>query len=148
VITTNSNESPFWLQFVLFYKDMVISWVIKNIEFMSKMHIDYTGQLRNKAFHPSGAELVTDAPVDNHGKGESFSPTDLLCTALGTCMVTVMGIKAAKLGIPYEGIQADVLKYMSLDQPRRVIKIKITIQMPQHLSDSEHKSGYSPGNRI
>lgn len=107
---------------------------------MSRMHIEYTGDLRNKSTHYSGAELITDAPTDNHGKGESFSPTDLLCAALGTCMITVMGIRAHKLNVPYEGITADVVKYMSLDQPRRVIKVKITIRMPKHLETSEYRN--------
>lgn len=107
---------------------------------MSKMHIDYEGQLRNKATHYSGAELVTDAPVDNHGKGESFSPTDLLCTSLATCMITIMGIRAAKLNVPYEGIKADVLKYMSLDLPRRVIKIKVKIEMSSILKNAPERA--------
>lgn len=107
---------------------------------MSKMHIDYQGQLRNKATHYSGAELITDAPTDNHGKGESFSPTDLLCTALGTCIITIMGIRAAKLNVAYEGVKADVLKYMSLDLPRRVIKVKIKIEMPANLKDAPERA--------
>lgn len=107
---------------------------------MSKMHIEYQGALRNKATHYSGAELITDAPTDNHGKGESFSPTDLLCTALGTCIITVMGIKAAKLNIPYEGIGADVLKYMSMDLPRRVIKVKIKINMPANIKNAAERA--------
>ena len=107
---------------------------------MSKMHIEYLGQLRTKATHYSGAELVTDAPVDNHGKGESFSPTDLLCTALGTCIITTIGIKAAKLNVPYEGVKAEVLKYMSLDQPRRVIKIKLKIEMPANIKNAPERA--------
>jgi uncharacterized OsmC-like protein len=107
---------------------------------MSKMHIDYLGQLRNKATHYSGAELVTDAPVDNHGKGESFSPTDLLCASLGTCMITIMGIRAAKLQVPFEGVQAEVLKYMSLDLPRRVIKVKVKIEMPLSLKNATERA--------
>ncbi len=107
---------------------------------MSKMHIDYQGQLRNKATHYSGAELITDAPTDNHGKGESFSPTDLLCTALGTCIITIMGIRAANLNVSYEGVKADVLKYMSLDLPRRVIKVKIKIDMPLNLKDAPERA--------
>lgn len=106
---------------------------------MSKMQIEYVGQLRNKVSHYSGAELITDAPVDNHGKGESFSPTDLLCTALGTCMITIMGIRAAKLGLPYEGVKAEVLKYMSNDLPRRVIKIKLNILMPTNLKEAPER---------
>ena len=104
------------------------------------MHIDYQGQLRNKATHYSGAELITDAPTDNHGKGESFSPTDLLCTALGTCIITIMGIRAAKLNVPYEGIKADVLKYMSTDLPRRVVKVKIKIDMPLNLKEAPERA--------
>lgn len=104
------------------------------------MHIDYLGQLRNKATHYSGAELVTDAPVDNHGKGESFSPTDLLCASLGTCMITIMGIRAAKLQVPFEGVQAEVLKYMSLDLPRRVIKVKVKIEMPLSLKNATERA--------
>lgn len=107
---------------------------------MSRMHIDYTGGLRNRATHYSGAELITDAPTDNHGKGESFSPTDLLCTALGTCMITIMGIRAVKLNVPFEGVKAEVLKYMSLDQPRRVIKVKIAIDMPKNIEHNEHRA--------
>lgn len=107
---------------------------------MSKMHIEYQGQLRSKATHYSGAELITDAPTDNHGKGESFSPTDLLCTALGTCMITVMGITAARLNVSYEGSTAEVLKYMSLDKPRRVIKVKVKISMPVNLKNSPERA--------
>ena len=107
---------------------------------MSKMQIEYVGQLRNRATHYSGSELITDAPADNHGKGESFSPTDLLCTALGTCMITIMGIRAAKLGIPYEGVKAEVLKYMSIDLPRRVIKVKIKIEMPLNLKEAKERA--------
>lgn len=106
---------------------------------MSKMYIDYVGELRNKATHYSGAEIVTDAPVDNHGKGESFSPTDLLCTSLATCMITVMGIKAQSIGVEFNGIQAEVLKYMSLELPRRVIKVKVKIKMPTHLKGATQR---------
>jgi putative redox protein len=107
---------------------------------MSKMQIEYLGELRLKATHYSGAGLITDAPTDNHGKGESFSPTDLLCTSLGTCMITIMGIRAAKLGVNYEGIRAEVLKYMSTDQPRRVVKIRLKIQMPDNLKDAPERA--------
>lgn len=105
---------------------------------MSKMHIDYEGGLRIKATHYSGSTLITDAPVDNHGKGESFSPTDLLCTALATCLVTIMGIRAAKLGVPYEGIKADIQKYMNLE-PRKVSKIKIQVFMPANLKHAPER---------
>lgn len=105
------------------------------------MHITYLGQLRNEATHYSGAKIITDAPVDNHGKGESFSPTDLLCTSLATCIITIMGIKAQKLEIPYEGITADVYKYMNMDDgPRRVVKVKVKINMPKALEYHSERS--------
>lgn len=106
---------------------------------MSKMQIEYTGGLRNKAIHSSGSEIITDAPVDNHGKGEAFSPTDLLCTALGTCMITIMGIRANKLNVAFENASAQVVKHMSIDPPRKVVKIKVTVQMPASLKEAPER---------
>lgn len=105
---------------------------------MSQMHLIYQGELRCEASHFSGARLITDAPPDNHGKGESFSPTDLLCVSLATCMVTIMGIEARKLEIPFEGISAEIKKGM-LANPRRVGKISIVLQMPAHFKDHPHR---------
>ena len=99
--------------------------------------IIYTGELRTTATHiASGNEIVTDAPVDNHGKGEAFSPTDLASTSLATCMLTVMGILARNKGINIEGTKAKVLKVMASD-PRRISKIEIEINFPESENYSE-----------
>jgi len=81
---------------------------------------------------PSGARLETDAPVDNEGKGESFSPTDLVATALAACMATIMGIAAKRHSIPLEGMEISTTKEMSTDSPRRIValKSKITVPLP------------------
>jgi putative redox protein len=80
--------------------------------------ITYLGELRCEAVHgPSGTKLLSDAPVDNHGRGESFSPTDLLATAFGTCMLTVMGIAAKRDGVRLEGTGVQLEKHMR--PPRR-----------------------------
>ncbi|MBP7272590.1 MAG: OsmC family protein [Saprospiraceae bacterium] len=93
--------------------------------------ITYQGDLRTVATHiASGKSIVTDAPIDNHGKGEAFSPSDLLCTSLGCCILTIMGIAARTHHINMEGTTAAVTKTMSSDAPRRVVKIAVTIQMP------------------
>ena len=83
---------------------------------MIEIHIDYQGDLRTHAVHgPSQTELITDAPVDNQGRGESFSPTDLVATALGTCMATIMGIVAKRKQIDLRGMTIRVEKHMSAD---------------------------------
>ena len=100
---------------------------------MVKLTTTYEGQLRCRAEHgPSGTTLVTDAPVDNHGRGESFSPTDLVATALGACMMTVMGIAAERHGINLVGMQAETIKEMSKDMPRRIagLRTRLTIPLP------------------
>ncbi|HKL08975.1 MAG TPA: OsmC family protein [Bacteroidales bacterium] len=85
----------------------------------------YTGQLRTEAVHVrSGNKLITDAPVDNHGKGETFSPTDLLATSLASCIFTIMGIKAEAAGFSIDGATAKTWKIMS-ENPRRVAEVKI-----------------------
>ncbi|NIP97177.1 MAG: OsmC family protein, partial [Akkermansiaceae bacterium] len=92
---------------------------------MVEIEINYEGQLRCGAEHgPSKDTLKTDAPVDNHGRGEAFSPTDLVATALGSCMLTIMGIVAQRDGIPLEGSRARVVKHMSTDTPRRIAKLE------------------------
>lgn len=91
----------------------------------------YEGQLRCKSTHgPSGQTLETDAPVDNHGRGETFSPTDLVATALGNCMLTIMGIVAERREIPLEGLNVTVQKIMSGDMPRRIAKLPVRIEVP------------------
>jgi uncharacterized OsmC-like protein len=95
--------------------------------------VDYEGQLRCGAVHgPSKNELLTDAPADNMGKGESFSPTDLVATALGTCILTTIGIVAQKKGFEVKNMRAHVEKHMSSDTPRRIMKlpVKIWISLP------------------
>ena len=106
---------------------------------MIEISIDYQGQLRCAATHgPSGNELSTDAPVDNNGRGESYSPTDLVATALGTCMATVMGIAARRKDISLEGMVVRVGKHMSDDTPRRISKLEIEVDMP---ISEEHPDG-------
>ena len=98
---------------------------------MVKISICYKGGLRCEAVHgPSGQKLFTDAPVDNHGKGESFSPTDLVATALGSCMATIMGIVGDRHGIDLRGMTIEVEKVMSADAPRRIAKLETTIKVP------------------
>ena len=98
---------------------------------MVKISVRYEGGLRCEATHgPSGKALVTDAPVDNHGKGESFSPTDLVATALGTCMATIMGIVAERHQIDLAGMEIEVAKEMSKDAPRRIARLTTIIGVP------------------
>jgi uncharacterized OsmC-like protein len=93
--------------------------------------IKYTGNLRTEATHlKSGNSIITDAPTDNNGKGEAFSPTDLVATALGSCILTIMGIKAKDAEIDMDGAEVEITKVMA-SNPRRISKIIATIQMPQ-----------------
>jgi uncharacterized OsmC-like protein len=88
----------------------------------------YKGDLRTEATHiKSGETIITDAPIDNQGKGEAFSPTDLVATALASCMITIMGIVAKRDGIKMVGTRAEVEKIMGMD-PRRISEIRIKIQ--------------------
>ena len=101
--------------------------------------VTYLGSLRTEAEHlQSGTKIITDAPVDNHGKGESFSPTDTVATALATCMLTIMGIKAEAMGISIEGTTAEVTKTMAAE-PRRISKIEVTLSLPKKYEDKEMK---------
>jgi uncharacterized OsmC-like protein len=102
---------------------------------MVKVLIQYQGELRCTTSHaPSGATLETDAPVDNHGKGESFSPTDLVATALGSCMATIMGIYARQKGIALEGMRIEVTKEMTQSAPRRIARLSTEVWMPAGLA--------------
>jgi putative redox protein len=93
--------------------------------------VTYTGQLRTEATHlQSGNKIITDAPVDNQGRGEAFSPTDLMATSLATCMLTIMGIAAHNHNINIDGATASVNKIMG-SNPRRIVRIEITIDMPK-----------------
>jgi putative redox protein len=100
----------------------------------------YNGELRTVCTHlKSGNNFETDAPVDNHGRGERFSPTDLMATSLGTCMITVMGIKARSMGFDLDGIKIEVLKIMKAD-PRRVGGIELTFHIPESLVNIDEKT--------
>jgi len=100
----------------------------------------YNGDLRTTCTHlKSGSSFETDAPTDNNGKGERFSPTDLMSTSLATCMITVMGIKARKTGFDLNGIKIDVLKIMKAD-PRRVGGIDLTFHIPDSLKNVDENT--------
>lgn len=103
--------------------------------------VEYIGDLRTEASHlQSGNIIITDAPKDNHGKGEAFSPTDLVATALASCMMSIMGIVAKKDGItPIEGVIAEVVKVMYAE-PRRIGEIHVKLTFPKlNYSDKEKK---------
>ncbi len=107
---------------------------------MVQIDLIYEGDLRVKATHgPSGKTLVTDAPVDNQGKGESFSPTDLVCTALGSCMMTIMGIVAERHKIDLKGSTVKVVKHMVQEPVRRIGKIEVHFQMSAKIEERERK---------
>jgi putative redox protein len=103
-----------------------------------RIDIDYTGQLHTRCIHgPSGAEIQTDAPTDNEGRGLSFSPTDMLATALGSCMLTTMGILARRKGWPIEGARATVEKRMAAQPHRRVARLVAVFEMPAGIGAEE-----------
>lgn len=100
----------------------------------------YTGELRTVCTHlASGAAFDTDAPTDNNGKGERFSPTDLTATSLATCMLTVMGIKARAMGMDLDGVKVDVQKVMAAE-PRRIGGISLTFHIPENLRGVDEKT--------
>jgi len=91
----------------------------------------YLGDLRTQITHgPSGTVIETDAPVDNHGKGARFSPSDLVAASLGSCMLTIMGIVAKRDGVVLEGTSVAVEKHMTTELPRRIAKIIVNFAMP------------------
>tara|TARA_B100001778_G_scaffold319750_1_gene309542 strand:- start:438 stop:839 length:402 start_codon:yes stop_codon:yes gene_type:complete len=101
--------------------------------------VKYKGELSTEAEHlRSGKTIITDAPIDNQGKGEAFSPTDLVATALASCMLTIMGIVAERDGIKLEGTIAEVEKIMAKN-PRRIGEIKIKIKFSQKLNRDERE---------
>ncbi len=107
---------------------------------MVEMNLVYEGDLRVRAVHgPSKKELVTDAPIDNHGKGESFSPTDLVCTALGSCMAIIMGMVAERHQMNLIGMKVTVKKHMVNEPARRIGKIELLFQVPGHLGEKDQK---------
>lgn len=106
---------------------------------METIRIAYSGDLRTEATHVrSGIEITTDAPIDNQGKGESFSPTDLLASSLGSCMLTIMGIAARNHKIDLSGTKVRVTKVMASD-PRRVSEVKVEFDMPNRPFSEKEK---------
>ena len=102
---------------------------------MVALEMEYLGDLHCKAVHgPSGTTLDTDAPKDNQGRGEAFSPTDLVATALGTCILTTMGILARTLGLDISGATASVIKDMATVPTRRLGRLAVTLKMPAGIS--------------
>lgn len=91
--------------------------------------VTYKGDLRTSSIHiQSGSEIISDAPLDNNGKGEAFSPTDTVANALASCMLTVMGIKARAMGVDFTGATAEVTKHMQAE-PRKISKIEVHFDM-------------------
>ena len=117
---------------------------------MVEMHAVYQGELRCAATHmPSGTVLITDAPVDNHGKGESFSPTDLVATALGTCILTTMAIAAGVLGVDLTGATVTVNKVMKTTPTRMIASLATVVTLPgsaksQQKEKLEHAAHHCP----
>lgn len=106
---------------------------------MATSKITYTGGLRTSSIHlKSGNEIITDAPVDNQGKGEAFSPTDLLATSLGNCMLTIVGIAANAHGFTIDGTTAEITKIMA-ENPRRVTEIVVNLQFPSNNYSEKEK---------
>lgn len=107
---------------------------------MVEIKLSYEGDLHCSAIHqPSGNTLVTDAPLDNNGLGQAFSPTDLLATALGSCMATVIGILAKRKQLAVEGMTINVRKFMSEEAPRRVKRLELDLQIPLPGSHPDRK---------
>lgn len=108
---------------------------------MTKMRTKYLGNLRTEIEHiQSGSKVITDAPLDNHGKGEFFSPTDLFTSSLGSCMLTIMGISAQSYGFSIDGTTLEIEKVMAAN-PRRVAEIHIDINFPkdQNYTDQQKR---------
>ena len=105
-------------------------------------NVKYLGGLRTNITHlRSGSSTITDAPVDNNGKGEAFSPTDLVATALASCMITVMGIKARDMGLDMDGTTATVNKTMA-SGPRRISRVEVVLTFPpaaKHFGEADKK---------
>ncbi len=106
---------------------------------MTTSTVEYQGNLRTQALHlQSNNQIITDAPTDNHGKGEAFSPTDLLATSLASCMLTIIGIKAEGMEIDVVGTKAEVTKTMAAE-PRRVSEVKVNIQFAKDFDERTRK---------
>jgi uncharacterized OsmC-like protein len=97
---------------------------------MYQIQVNYEGELRTSSIHlKSQKQIVTDAPVDNNGKGDAFSPTDLVCSALASCMLTIMGIESNKNKFEFKGATVDVQKVMSSTLPRKIVGVKLNFTM-------------------
>ena len=106
---------------------------------MATSIVRYLGDLRTSSMHmQSGTEIITDAPTDNQGKGEAFSPTDMVANSLATCMITIMAIKARDMDVELKGTTAEVTKIMAAE-PRRIDEIHIHFEM-DHAADSKTKT--------
>ncbi len=106
---------------------------------MSTSKVTYLGNLRTENEHlKSGNKFITDAPTDNNGKGEAFSPTDTVATGLANCMITVMGIKARDMQVNMDGTTAMVTKTMAAD-PRRISKVEVILDFPAGIDDKSRK---------
>lgn len=107
---------------------------------MTTIKTKYLGDLRTECIHlQSGNKIITDAPTDNRGKGEAFSPTDLLATSLGSCIMTIMGIQARDNNIDIEGTELNITKIME-DNPRRVAEVIVEFNFPDKPYTPEEKS--------
>jgi uncharacterized OsmC-like protein len=96
---------------------------------MPTSKVTYLGDLRTSSIHlQSGSQIISDAPIDNNGKGEAFSPTDTVANGLASCMFTVMGIKAREMEVDFSGSTAEVTKIMAAE-PRRIAEIHVTFEM-------------------
>ena len=113
---------------------------VTNTKIMATIETIYTGELRTRAKHiQSGAEIITDAPLDNQGKGEAFSPTDLMAASLGSCMLTIAGIAARTHQFSIDGTRIEITKMMAAN-PRRVSEVQVHFIMPdQDYSDEQKK---------
>ncbi len=105
---------------------------------MVHMTIEYTGELRCQATHgPSGSQIETDAPADNHGKAERFSPTDLVGAALASCIATTLGLLAERRGWDLRGLRVEVDEEMTSTPPRRIARLPATVWMPLALPEED-----------
>lgn len=112
---------------------------------MASMTGEYLGTLRTQDVHLlSGNKIITDAPPDNNGKGEAFSPTDLVCAALSSCMMTIMGMRAEKEGIILTGLKSEITKIMS-SNPRKISEIQITFTHENLKASAEQKQKLKDG---
>lgn len=106
---------------------------------MATVQTKYLGDLRTESVHlQSGNKLITDAPTDNQGRGEAFSPTDLLATAFGACVLTIMGIAAKTHGFDIDGTEVETTKVMGTE-PRRIVELITTFKFPHNNFNAKHK---------